>query len=91
LAKGVARQRHTTYNRALVRLTQSRQVGASRAKRLQQLQSAFYIPRPDRLKGKNILLVDDIVTTGATLEAAARTIKQAGAASVSAVAFASKQ
>lgn len=42
----------------------------------------------DALVGKSVLLVDDVMTTGATLHAAARTLLHAGAASVSAVVFA---
>lgn len=42
----------------------------------------------DALVGKSVLLVDDVMTTGATLHAAARTLLQAGATSVSAVVFA---
>lgn len=43
---------------------------------------------PDRLKGSRVLIVDDIVTTGATLSECARTLKSAGAAQVFAAAVA---
>lgn len=43
---------------------------------------------PELVRGKRVLLVDDIVTTGATLEEASRTLKGAGAAAVLAVAVA---
>lgn len=41
-----------------------------------------FVANPDIVKGKACVLVDDIVTTGATMEAAARALKEAGAAAV---------
>ena len=40
---------------------------------------AFHVERPEEFKGKNILLVDDVTTSGATLREAARLLKSAGA------------
>lgn len=40
---------------------------------------------PKKVKGKSILLVDDILTTGSTLEECSRVLKQAGAVKVFAV------
>lgn len=91
LSQSLARRHNLPYFRALFRITQSRQVGAARKLRLEQLRRAFYVPRVDTVQAKHILLVDDVITTGATLEAAARVMKQAGAKSVSAIVFASKQ
>jgi predicted amidophosphoribosyltransferase len=41
-----------------------------------------------KLRGQRILLIDDVMTSGATLNAAAQVLKQAGAAHVSALVFA---
>jgi ComF family protein len=66
------------------------QVGLSRNQRAENLQGAFRVPnsaRP-RLKGKRVLLVDDVLTTGATANAASRALLRGGAASVDVLAFA---
>jgi len=74
----------------LLRSGQSRQVGATRETRKKQLAQAFRPRRPSQITGLNILLVDDITTTGATLEAAALALRQAGAKTINATAFAQK-
>jgi ComF family protein len=70
----------------LARSGKARQVGASRAERLKQLQAAFRLKKP--VAGKHIVLIDDVVTTGATLEAAAKVLHVNGASSVHAIVFA---
>jgi ComF family protein len=91
IARELARHEGLTMHMLLKRLGNARQVGASREVRLTQLQGAFYVPRPERVHGKDILLVDDILTTGGSVEQAARALRQAGARSVAAVIFAKKQ
>lgn len=56
-----------------------------REERLANLRRAFRVPRPDRVRGLRLLLVDDVATTGATLDAAAAALRKAGAAAVTAV------
>jgi ComF family protein len=56
-----------------------------RAERLANLRKAFRVPRPEEMRELHILLIDDVATTGATLDAAARTLKKAGAATVTAL------
>jgi ComF family protein len=70
LPKGLRRARHTRS-----------QVGLSIDERKQNLQQAFQADERF-IAGKNILLVDDVCTTGATLIEAALTLTQSGATSV---------
>lgn len=67
------------------RLQQSR---LSRQERLKNLKGAFQISRPQEIKGKTILLVDDVTTTGATLEECTRILKREGAQRVYCAVFA---
>ncbi len=50
--------------------------------RLRNVRRAFDAPKPLRIAGKRILLVDDVMTTGATVEECARTLLDAGAQAV---------
>lgn len=63
--------------------TQS-QVGLTESQRKTNLQGAFRIPahRREHLKNRSVLIIDDVITTGATANAAAKTLKSAGAARV---------
>lgn len=87
IAKSLAKRRGWQYRELLLRLGSSRQVGSSRKDRLVQLEDAFR-PKFTDLKDKQVLLVDDVTTTGATLEMAAKTLKSVGARKVSAIVFA---
>ncbi|MGB1398604.1 MAG: double zinc ribbon domain-containing protein [Candidatus Puniceispirillaceae bacterium] len=65
--------------------------GLTKSRREQNVRRAFAIAHPTAkacLAGKDILLIDDVMTTGATLTSCARTLLDAGAASVSALVFA---
>ena len=59
------------------------QTKKDRKARLQQVPDLFILNHPNRIEGKNILLVDDVLTTGATLEAAIATLMAGSPASVS--------
>jgi ComF family protein len=58
------------------------QVRLSRTGRSGNVRGAFAARRPGELDGARVLLVDDVVTTGATVNEATRTLRKAGAASV---------
>jgi ComF family protein len=88
LARELARRNRLPYLDVLVRSGQTHQVGASRAQRLEQLGGAFRLVRPASVRGRHVVLIDDVVTTGATLETAGRLLKEHGAARVEALVFA---
>ncbi len=74
----------------LRRTGQSRQVGARRELRQKQLGGQFFLISPNKIKGRSVIIVDDVVTTGSTLEACSRTLRQNGAHRVDALVFAKR-
>lgn len=72
-----------------VRSTAS-QVGLSRAQREENVRGAFAVreARRHRIEGRRIVLIDDVITTGATISAATRALRRAGSAHVSVLALA---
>ena len=69
-AKAVQRVKHTRS-----------QVGLSRSERQENVREAF-VADPSLVRGRKILLMDDVATTGATLASASRSVFEAGAAQV---------
>ncbi|HZD32502.1 MAG TPA: ComF family protein [Candidatus Angelobacter sp.] len=68
LAPVLKRQRHTRS-----------QVGLTRQERIANLRDAFRVTDPARVKGRTVIVVDDVMTTGSTVSECARVLKQAGA------------
>ena len=92
LAQAIAHQRGIACNPiALLRTRRTEsQVGLSASQRRKNVAGAFMVPEREHkaVSGKNILLVDDVITTGATANACARTLKRAGAVHVDVLALA---
>ena len=57
------------------------------AERAKNIRGVFSVLRPERIRGRRILLVDDVRTTGATFDELAKVLKKAGAAWVGGIAF----
>lgn len=55
--------------------------------RAENIRGVFKVAHPERIKGKTILLVDDVMTTGATFAELRRVLRRAGAAAVYGVTF----
>ena len=64
------------------------QTGLRGAERRKNVRGAFAVPRPERVRGAAVLLIDDVLTTGATLDACASALRKAGAESVRALTLA---
>ena len=64
------------------------QAGLRAADRERNVRSAYAVRRPGRIRGKTLVLVDDVTTTGATLRECARVLMAAGAKEVRAITLA---
>ena len=64
------------------------QTGLDKKERALNIKGAFVVAHPAKLKEKNIILVDDVFTTGATINECAKTLKKAGAKQVAAITLA---
>ena len=64
------------------------QEGMTRAERIDNQSGAFVLHRRRDVAGKRVVLVDDVMTTGATLSACAAVLREAGAAQIDALVLA---
>lgn len=78
-----ARDRYVLTGDALERIRETQsQTGLTRHQRRENLRGAFRVKRPEKILGADILLVDDVFTTGTTVSECARILRRAGAARV---------
>ncbi len=77
----LARSLRTPYRPAWLRKTKSTppQVGLTRARRLANLDGAFALAPGAQVKGRRVLLIDDVTTTGTTLRRCASVLERGGA------------
>ena len=90
LARHVALQLGTTLDFLSLRRIRytSPQTGLGKEERRKNVRNAFKLVHEDVVKGKTILLVDDVATTGNTLNECARTLKRSGSRDVFCLVFA---
>lgn len=70
IARDFARVRRCPYIPLLARLSGIRQVGASAQQRREQVKGALAVTRPALVRQQPIIVIDDVVTTGATMREA---------------------
>ena len=58
------------------------QIGLTRAQRIENIRGAFRVPHLNRVAGREVLVVDDVLTTGTTASECARVLRKAGAETV---------
>jgi competence protein ComFC len=89
LAKGLSEKTGITFQNTLLKLKRTTaQAGLNRAERLKNIKNAFSCTKQKYLYNKNILLIDDVFTTGATISECANTLNSCGAGSVTALTIA---
>ncbi len=88
LARPIARAYGVKMDVASVRRKFRPDMGHKNARqRAENIRGVFRVVAPDKIRGKNILLVDDVMTSGATFSELRRVLIHAGAASVYGVTF----
>ena len=92
LAKTISRQSGVpiTYNTLKRVRATHQQVGLTQVERATNVQGAFRVPDESRgaVRGRRLLLIDDVLTSGATLDTCARILLRAGAANIDVLVFA---
>ena len=84
IVKGLSQSLKIPYSTKLIKRTRhtESQTKLKMKERAQNVADAFNVRNPKELNGKNILLVDDIITTGATIQECGRALVKGGAKTV---------
>jgi ComF family protein len=84
LAKSFAEHKDLEFKELLVRKDQKELVGKRRVDRMKLMSESFRVKPGSDISGKSIILIDDVLTTGASLESAAKILRKNGAKHVDA-------
>lgn len=82
LASAIARRATLPFiDQALMKIrhTKPQSETPRRSARIANMRGAFAVYRPETIRGKTVIIVDDVITTGATIIEASRALKHAGA------------
>lgn len=90
IADNFAQNHGLTCARILAKTNSTRQVGANKKQRIDQANNSYKIVNKNIDPGSQIVLIDDIVTTGSTLGACVKIMKKAGYKNITCLVFASK-
>lgn len=89
LAKTLAKKFNVNCSDSLIRIVETKtQVGLDKNERRKNVNGAFKVKENSKVSGKNIILIDDVYTSGATMMEAAKVLKRAGAKNIWAMAVA---
>lgn len=90
IAQEFARRKNLSYAESLIKTRYDNPQAKTKThtERFDRMHGAFTIPFPEEVQNKNIILVDDVSTSGATLSQAAQTLKAAGAKQILALVIA---
>ncbi len=76
LARGLSETMEIPWRKGILvkTINNTSQTRMTRIERLENVRTSFKINKPEQLRGKHVLIVDDVLTTGATLEACAEKV-----------------